>query len=86
MRVVHKSKEPKKADGEASPVVVLCFVDFDNPKCAATAMEALQGYRFDEKDRDSPSLKLQFSRSSNRRNGDKNQDRGRDQYRRRQSV
>jgi hypothetical protein len=34
-------------------------------ECAATAMEALQGYRFDENDRDSPSLKLQFSRFSN---------------------
>jgi hypothetical protein len=39
-------------------VVVLCFVDFDNSKCDATAMEALQGYRMDKDDRDFPSLKL----------------------------
>lgn len=95
VRLVNKSKEAKKSDGgkggeEASVVVVLCFVEFDNPECAATAMEALQGYRFDENDRDSPSLKLQFSRFSNARNRDRNgsslardQNRGRDEYLRR---
>lgn len=51
-------------------VAVLCFVDFDNPECPATAMEALQEYRFDEKDRDSPSLKLQFARAP--MNGNRN--------------
>ena len=50
-------------------VVVLCFVDFDNPKCVATAMEALQGYRMDKDDRDSPSLKLQFAHPPRNRNG-----------------
>ena len=76
MRLVHKSKEPRKpeggGEGEASVVVVLCFVDFDNPKFAAIAMESLQGYRFDESDTDSPSLKLQFERPSNARKRDRN--------------
>jgi len=94
VRLVNKSKEAKKSHGgegggEASVVVVLSFVEFDNPEYAATAMEALQGYRFDENDRDSPSLKFQFSRFSNRGNRDRNgssfardQNRGRDEFRR----
>ena len=41
-------------------------MEFDNPKCAPIAMEALQGYKFDENDRDSPSLKLQVDRERSR--------------------
>ena len=77
VRIVNKCKEPRKAHGDGErvvndTVVVLCFVEFDNPKCAATAMASLHGYIFDENDRDSPSLKLQFARSSNARNRDRN--------------
>lgn len=64
-------RNPRKShqgwEGEsASAVVILCFVEFDNPKCAPIAMEALQGYKFDENDRDSPSLKLQVDRERSR--------------------
>ena len=94
VRIVNKSKEPKKAHvgGERgeSVVVALCFVEFDNPKCAATAMACVQGYMLDENDRDSPSLKLQFARSTLKAsNRDRNassfaRDQDRDEYRRRQ--
>ncbi|CAD6337914.1 unnamed protein product [Miscanthus lutarioriparius] len=42
--------------------IVLCFVDFAEPTQSAIAMEALQGYKFDEHDRNSPNLRLQFAR------------------------
>ncbi|KAH0470609.1 hypothetical protein IEQ34_000332 [Dendrobium chrysotoxum] len=42
--------------------LVLCFVDFVTANQAATAMDALQGYQFDEHDRDSAYLRLQFAR------------------------
>ncbi|KAF3785144.1 RNA-binding protein 2 [Nymphaea thermarum] len=41
---------------------VICFVEFKDEKCAATALEALQGYRFDDKKPDSPVLRIQFAR------------------------
>ncbi|KAJ1430285.1 RNA-binding domain superfamily [Sesbania bispinosa] len=41
--------------------MTLCFVEFVDPKCALTAMEALQGYKFDDKKPDSPTLKIQFA-------------------------
>ncbi|KAK9210189.1 hypothetical protein WN944_002558 [Citrus x changshan-huyou] len=41
--------------------MVLCFVEFDDPKCARTAMDALYGYKFDDKKPDSPTLKIQFA-------------------------
>jgi hypothetical protein len=47
VRIVNKSKEYRN-NLEVEPnvnILVLCFLDFDNPKSAATAMEALQGYR-----------------------------------------
>jgi hypothetical protein len=71
MRIVNKSKESRnKLEVEHNiNVVVLCFVDFDNPKCAATAMDALQGYMMDKDDRDLPSLKLQFAHPLRNRNG-----------------
>ncbi|KAH9780229.1 hypothetical protein KPL71_008005 [Citrus sinensis] len=49
--------------------LILCFVDFVSPAHAATAMDALQGYRFDEHDRDSVKLRLQFARYPGARSG-----------------
>ncbi|KAK6121808.1 hypothetical protein DH2020_044421 [Rehmannia glutinosa] len=49
--------------------LVLCFVDFQSPAHAATAMDALQGYKFDEHDRDSAVLRLQFARYPGARSG-----------------
>uniref|UniRef100_A0A0E0ENN5 RRM domain-containing protein n=2 Tax=Oryza TaxID=4527 RepID=A0A0E0ENN5_9ORYZ len=53
------NKESRHPGGDPH---VLCFVDFDNPAQATLALEALQGYKFDEHDRDSAHLRLQFSR------------------------
>ncbi|MQL92784.1 hypothetical protein Taro_025415 [Colocasia esculenta] len=53
------SKESRHPGGEPH---VLCFADFSTPNQAAIALEALQGYKFDEHDRDSSSLRLQFAR------------------------
>ncbi|KAL5224317.1 hypothetical protein ABZP36_010956 [Zizania latifolia] len=53
------NKEPRHPGGEP---VLLCFVDFENATQSAIAMEALQGYKFDEHDRNSPHLRLQFAR------------------------
>ncbi|KAJ0085060.1 hypothetical protein Patl1_08100 [Pistacia atlantica] len=53
------SKESKQRGGDP---LILCFVDFASPACAATAMSALQGYKMDEDDSDSRYLRLQFSR------------------------
>ncbi|CAN6682413.1 unnamed protein product [Malus baccata var. baccata] len=41
--------------------MVLCFVEFADAKCALTAMEALQGYKFDNKKPESPALKIHFA-------------------------
>ncbi|KAK3022783.1 hypothetical protein RJ639_046885 [Escallonia herrerae] len=49
--------------------LVLCFVDFLSPAHAATALDALQGYVFDEHDRDPVSLRLQFARYPGARSG-----------------
>ncbi|XP_059642512.1 RNA-binding protein 2-like [Cornus florida] len=56
IRVVHR--EPRRS-GDKS--MVLCFVEFDDAKCALTAMEALQGYKFDDKKPDSPVLRIHFA-------------------------
>ncbi|XP_014502275.1 nuclear speckle RNA-binding protein B [Vigna radiata var. radiata] len=56
IRVVHK--EPRRSDDKA---MTLCFVEFVDSKCALTALEALQGYKFDDKKPDSPTLKIQFA-------------------------
>ncbi|KAL7183535.1 hypothetical protein ACSBR2_025853 [Camellia fascicularis] len=53
------TKEPRRSGDDP---LVLCFVDFASPAHAATAMDALQGYKFDEHDRDLVSLQLQFAR------------------------
>ncbi|KAH8973098.1 hypothetical protein BDL97_01G027200 [Sphagnum fallax] len=57
VRLVHK--DAKRVDGGK---VVLCFVEFADARCAATALEALQGYKFDETDHDSYALRLTFAR------------------------
>ncbi|GFQ02626.1 protein maternally expressed gene 5 [Phtheirospermum japonicum] len=56
LRVVHK--EPRRRGDKA---MVLCFVEFTEAKCALTALEALQGYKFDDKKPDSPLLKIHFA-------------------------
>eukprot|EP00262_Sarcandra_glabra_P009268 TRINITY_DN2337_c2_g1_i1.p1 TRINITY_DN2337_c2_g1~~TRINITY_DN2337_c2_g1_i1.p1 ORF type:complete len:252 (-),score=36.99 TRINITY_DN2337_c2_g1_i1:348-1103(-) len=53
------NKEAKHHGGDP---LILCFVDFANAGCAATALSALQGYRMDEHEPDSPILRLQFAR------------------------
>ncbi|KAF8106904.1 hypothetical protein N665_0130s0070 [Sinapis alba] len=60
------TKDSKHRNGDP---VVLCFVDFTNPACAATALSTLQGYRMDESDPDSKFLRLQFSRKPGSRPG-----------------
>ncbi|KAL8095698.1 RNA-binding protein 1-like isoform X2 [Apium graveolens] len=60
------SKDSRHFKGSA---LVLCFVDFLSPAHAATAMNALQGYRLDEQNRDSVSLRLQFARCPGARSG-----------------
>jgi RNA recognition motif-containing protein len=42
------NKEPRDSEGE---LLVLCFVEFANPNYVATALEYLQGYKFDENER-----------------------------------
>ncbi|KAH0660563.1 hypothetical protein KY289_029311 [Solanum tuberosum] len=60
---------PKGSRHAGGDPLILCFVDFVSPLHAATAMDALQGYKFDEHERDSVSLKLQFSRNPGARSG-----------------
>ncbi|XP_037462006.1 uncharacterized protein LOC119333087 [Triticum dicoccoides] len=57
LRLVHK--EPRRSGDKA---YAMCFVEFSDAKCAGTAMEALQEYRFDERKADGPFLKIQFAR------------------------
>ncbi|XP_020114939.1 RNA-binding protein 1-like isoform X2 [Ananas comosus] len=54
------NREPRHPGGDPH---ILCFVDFSTPAQAAVALDALQGYKFDEHDRESPNMRLQFSRS-----------------------
>ncbi|XP_073306576.1 RNA-binding protein 1-like [Primulina huaijiensis] len=49
--------------------LVFCFVDFQSPAHAATAMDSLKGYLFDEFDYDSGHLRLQFARHPGARSG-----------------
>ncbi|XP_059631624.1 RNA-binding protein 2-like [Cornus florida] len=60
------SKESKHRGGDP---LILCFVDFINPACAATALSALQGYKMDEHDPGSSYLRLQFSKHPGPRSG-----------------
>ncbi|CAN4085666.1 unnamed protein product [Withania somnifera] len=59
-------KESRRPGGNQ---FVLCFVDFVSPAHAATAMDILQGYKFDQYDRDSANLRLQFARRPGGRSG-----------------
>ncbi|KAL6216822.1 PREDICTED: uncharacterized protein LOC101308481 [Fragaria vesca subsp. vesca] len=70
IRVVHK--EPRRSGDKA---MVLCFVEFVDPKCALTAMEALQGYKFDDKKPNSLPLRIQFAHFPFRLPSDSNQKR-----------
>ncbi|KAI7738586.1 hypothetical protein M8C21_003475 [Ambrosia artemisiifolia] len=49
--------------------LIISFVDFTTPACAATALSALQGYKMDEHDPSSSSLRLQFSKHPGPRSG-----------------
>ncbi|CAL1366439.1 unnamed protein product [Linum trigynum] len=60
------SKESRRPGGDP---LILCFVDFMSPAHAATALDALQGYMFDEHDHDSLQLRLQFARYPGARSG-----------------
>ncbi|GMJ14978.1 hypothetical protein like AT1G21320 [Hibiscus trionum] len=60
------TKEPRYPGGDP---IKLCFVDFETPSHAATSMDALQGYIFDEHDHDSVKLRLQFARYPGARSG-----------------
>lgn len=60
------NKESRNAGGDP---VVLCFVDFENAAQATKALDALQGYKVDEHERDSGSLRLQFARFPGPRSG-----------------
>ncbi|KAF6154873.1 hypothetical protein GIB67_018310 [Kingdonia uniflora] len=43
--------------------IILCFVDFMDPPCAASAWRTLQGYKMDEHEHNSRILNLQFARN-----------------------
>ena len=60
------SKESRHRGGDP---LILCFVDFTDPACAATALSALQGYKIDEHDRDSAYLRPQSSKNPGPRSG-----------------
>ncbi|CAA3003091.1 RNA-binding 1-like isoform X1 [Olea europaea subsp. europaea] len=60
------TKESRHRGGDP---FVLCFVDFLSPAHAAAALNALQGYKFDEHERDSDHLRLQFARHPGARSG-----------------
>lgn len=60
------TKESRHSSGDP---LVLCFVDFESPAEAATAKDALQGYKFDEHDRESATLRMQFARYPGARTG-----------------
>ncbi|XP_065849355.1 RNA-binding protein 2-like isoform X2 [Euphorbia lathyris] len=56
IKLIHK--EPRHKGDKA---MVFCFVEFVDAKCAITAMEALQGYKFDDKKPNSPALRINFA-------------------------
>ncbi|KAI3814810.1 hypothetical protein L1987_14455 [Smallanthus sonchifolius] len=56
IRLVHK--EPRHS---ADKAMVLCFIEFTDSNHALTALEALQGYKFDNKKPDSPALRIHFA-------------------------
>ncbi|XP_057539781.1 RNA-binding protein 1-like [Amaranthus tricolor] len=56
IKVIHK--EPRRTGDKA---MVLCFVEFNDSKCALTAMDALQGYKFDDKKPESSIIRIHFA-------------------------
>ncbi|XP_021734467.1 RNA-binding protein 1-like [Chenopodium quinoa] len=56
IKVIHKEA---RRSGEKA--MVLCFVEFNDSKCALTAMEALNGYKFDDKKPESSILRIHFA-------------------------
>ncbi|KMZ69560.1 hypothetical protein ZOSMA_20G00380 [Zostera marina] len=56
IRLYHK--EPRQSEDKAR---VLCFVEFEDAKCATIALDALQGYKFDDKKTNAPILKIHFA-------------------------
>ncbi|KAI7729618.1 hypothetical protein M8C21_002929 [Ambrosia artemisiifolia] len=56
IRLVHK--EPIHSEDKS---VVLCFVEFSDSSRALTALEALEGYKFDNTKPDSPDLRIHFA-------------------------
>ncbi|GJR77074.1 RNA-binding protein 1-like protein [Tanacetum coccineum] len=73
------TKESRHSSGDP---FVLCFVDFESPAEAATAKDALHGYKFDEHDRDSGILRMQFARNPGVRTGGSGRSGGRSRGRR----
>ncbi|KAK9672407.1 hypothetical protein RND81_12G098500 [Saponaria officinalis] len=60
------TKESRRPGGDP---LVLCFVDFLSPSHATAALNSINGYMFDETDRDSASLRLQYARFPGARSG-----------------
>ncbi|XP_076948216.1 RNA-binding protein 2-like [Bidens hawaiensis] len=60
---------PKGSRHSSGDPFMLCFVDFESPAEAATAKDALKGYKFDEHDRDSAILRMQFARTPGNKAG-----------------
>ncbi|GJW49110.1 RNA-binding protein 1-like protein [Tanacetum coccineum] len=73
------TKESRHSSGDP---LVLCFIDFESPAEAATAKDALHGYKFDEHDRDSGILRMQFARNPGVRTGGSGRSGGRSRGRR----
>ncbi|XP_071729732.1 RNA-binding protein 1-like [Rutidosis leptorrhynchoides] len=67
IKLVHKEPENVGEKG-----MVLCFVEFIDANCAFTAMNSLQGYKFDNKKPGSRSLKIHFAKFPFRLPSDKN--------------
>ncbi|EEF46100.1 RNA-binding protein 2 [Ricinus communis] len=68
IKVIHR--EPRR-DGDKA--MVYCFVEFADAKCAITAMEALQGYKFDDRRSNSPVLRIHLARFPFRPPHDRNE-------------
>ncbi|XP_059455759.1 RNA-binding protein 2-like isoform X1 [Corylus avellana] len=70
IKVIHR--EPRRSGDKAK---VLCFVEFADSKCALTALEAIQGYKFDDKKPDSSALSIQFAHFPFRQPSDHDEER-----------
>jgi len=57
-------RESRKVSGTT---YLLCFIEFDNPHLATNAMQMLQGYKFDLRNRDSTrGLRISYAVNSNK--------------------